>query len=213
MSRLMQERESLNPRTEECLRMHRCWPWFLVLGLVLMFVGLLAISAPHLTAITTLTTVFMCGVLLVCGGVVLIVNAFLARSWRGFFLQLLGGILHIVVGLLMIEHPAVMAAGITLILAAAFMIEGTFRIVSTLLDHFAGWGWVLFNGVVTLLLGILIWRQWPESTEWVIGLFVGLDLLFNGWSWVMLGLLVKSSGSQAAAAPPSDAGSAAAVGS
>lgn len=206
-------RQSLNPRYEECLRLHHCWPWFLVLGAVLMVVGALAISAPYLTALTTLTTVFMCGILLLCGGVVQIVNAFLARSWRGFFLYLLGGILHMVVGLLMVQHPVVAAAGITLLLAALFMVGGAARIIYTLLERFTGWGWVLFNGIVTLLLGILIWQEWPASTEWVIGLFVGIDLLFNGWSWVMLAFLVKDVAPQGAAAHSKDPGSVAAVGS
>ncbi len=190
MSQIAQ-RDSLNPRYEECLRLHRCWLWFLALGIVLMVVGMLAIGSPYLTALTTLTVVFMCGILLMCGGLVQIVNAFLARGWRGFFVHLLVAILHIVVGLLMVRHPVAMAAGVTLVLAAGFMIGGAIRIVSVLIERFTDWGWVLFNGIITLLLGIMIWQQWPESTEWVIGLFVGIDLLFNGWSWVMLGLLVK----------------------
>ncbi len=206
-------RESPNPRYQECRRMQWCWPWFLALGAVLMLVGMLAIGSPYLTALTTLTVVFMCGILLMCGGVVQIVNAFLARSWRGFFVYLLGGIVHIVIGLLMVKHPIAMAAGITLLLAAAFMIGGTIRIVATLVERFTGWGWVLFNGVVTLLLGIMIWQQWPESTEWVIGLFVGIDLLFNGWSWVMLAFLVKDAGARDVAAYPTDAGSMAPTGS
>jgi uncharacterized membrane protein HdeD (DUF308 family) len=210
MSHLAQ-RESLNPRYEECLRLHRCWLWFLLLGIVLMIVGGLAISAPYLTAFTTLTTVVMCGILLMGGGVVQIVNAFLARSWRGFFLHLLGGILHLVIGLLMIRHPVTMAAGITLVLAAGFMIGGAINIAYTLIERFAGWGWVLFNGIITLMLGVMIWQQWPESSEWVIGLFVGIDLLFNGWSWVMLGLLVHGARPQPPSANLSDAGPVAAV--
>jgi uncharacterized membrane protein HdeD (DUF308 family) len=206
-------RESLNPRYQECLRLHHCWLWFLFLGLILMVVGALAISAPHLTAITTLTTVFMCGILLLVAGVVEVVNAFLARSWRGFFVYFLGGVLHFVVGLLMIEHPGVAAAAITLLLAAAFMAGGVGRIVIALLERFSGWGWALLNGAITFALGIMIWRQWPDSTEWVIGLFVGIDLIFNGWSWVMLGLLVRRPGQQASVAPPSGAHSMAAVGS
>jgi len=84
MSQLTQP-DSLNPRYEESLRLHRCWIWFLLLGMVLMIVGVLAISSPYLTEFTTFTTIFICGILLMVGGVVEIVNAFLARSWRGFF--------------------------------------------------------------------------------------------------------------------------------
>jgi len=212
MSQLTQP-DSLNPRYAECLRLHRCWIWFLLLGVVLMIVGVLAISSPYLTEFTTFTVIFICGILLMFGGVVEIVNAFLARSWRGFFVHLLLGILHGVVGLLLIEHPVLAAVAITLLLAAAFIVGGVIRIISALLDRFSGWGWVLFNGTISLLLGILIWRQWPDSADWVIGLFVGIDLLFDGWSWVMLGLLVKGTAPQVQAARPSDAGRMAPAGS
>jgi uncharacterized membrane protein HdeD (DUF308 family) len=146
------------------------------------------------TFVTTLASVMVFGFLLLAGGTVQIVNAFLARSWRGFFVHLLAGTLHLIVGLLMIERPLVAAEGLTLLLAAAFFAGGAIRIVIALLDRFPDWPWVLLNGIVTLLLGIMIWRQWPESAFWVIGLFVGIDLVFSGWSWVMLGLLVQASG-------------------
>jgi uncharacterized membrane protein HdeD (DUF308 family) len=183
----------LNPHYEECLRLHRCWAWFLVLGILLMLVGLVAISS---TVVATLASVWVFGFLLLAGGTVQVVNAFLARSWRGFFVHLLAGTLQLIVGMFMIDEPFVAAEGLTLLLAAAFLAGGLIRIVITLLDRFPGWPWVLLNGVVTLALGILIWRQWPASSLWVVGLFVGIDLLFSGWSWVMLGLMVKGTGPQ-----------------
>jgi len=211
MSQLTQP-DSLNPRYEESLRLRRYWGWFLLLGVVLMILGVAAISSPYLTELTTFTTVFMCGILLMCGGVVQIVDAFLAQSWRGFFVHMMVGILHGVVGLLMVSHPVVLAAGITLVLAAGFLVAGAAQIVMAMIQRFSGWGWTLFNGAIALLLGILIWRQWPESTEWVIGLFVGIDLLFTGWSWVALGLIVKDVAPQVPATRPSDAGRVAAAG-
>src|SRR5262249_59506570 len=126
------------------------------------------------------------------GGVVQIVNAFRGRSWGGFFLHLLAGVLHLVVGLLMIERPLRAAEILTFMLAVSFLIAGSIRIIVVLTERFSAWPWVLINGIVTLLLGIAIWRQWPESSYWVIGLFVGIDLIFNGWSWVMLGLAVQA---------------------
>jgi uncharacterized membrane protein HdeD (DUF308 family) len=146
--------------------------------------------------IATLTTLLVIGSLLLAGGVVQIVNAFLAHTWRGFFLYLLGGLLHLVLGGLMIEHPERTAELLTLMLAVAFLAGGSFRVVAALATRFSGWGWVALNGAVTLALGVAIWRQWPEASYWVIGLFVGIDLIFNGWSWVMLGLIVKAAGSR-----------------
>ena len=79
----------------------------------------------------------------------------------------------------------------TLIIAIFLIISGIFRIVSALSERFTGWGWVLLNGGVSLLLGLLIYKQWPLSGLWVIGLFVGIDLIFNGWAWIMLSLAMR----------------------
>jgi uncharacterized membrane protein HdeD (DUF308 family) len=179
-----------NPRFEERLRLQHCWIWFLALGIALILVGLAAVGAPWLF---TLTTVLVFGILLLVGGVVQIVNAVLARSWRGFFLHLLAGVLHLIVGGLMVDRPERAAEALTLMLAVAFLLAGSIRIIYVLIERFSGWEWVLLNGIITLLLGLMIWRQWPESSLWVIGLFVGIDLIFNGWSWVMLALIVKES--------------------
>jgi uncharacterized membrane protein HdeD (DUF308 family) len=194
---LLPRPDSLNPNYEECLRLHHCWGWFLGLGIVMMIVGGLAIGA---ACIATLATVLLFGWLLVVGGVVQVVNAFLARCWRGFAAHLLVGLLQLIVGGIMVSEPLRAAAALTLILAVCFMVGGLLRIAVAVLERFADWGWVLLNGLITWILGIAIWREWPESSLWVIGLFVGIDLLFNGWSWVMLGLMVKS----LTAAPPAE---------
>jgi uncharacterized membrane protein HdeD (DUF308 family) len=163
--------------------------WLLILGAALIVVGLAAIGSAF---IATLATVIVFGTLLLVGGIVQIINAIWAARWRGFWLHLLAGILYLILGFLLIQHPIAAAAGFTLVLAAAFMIGGIFRIVTAVMERFHGWGWVLANGIVTLILGVLIWRQWPESALWVIGLFVGIDMLFAGWSWVMTALAVRT---------------------
>jgi uncharacterized membrane protein HdeD (DUF308 family) len=167
-------------------------------------VGALAIAAAF---ITTLTSVAVFGILLLGGGVIQLGNAFLARTWKGFFIHLFAGLLYLVVGGLMVEHPIEAAEGLTLMLAAVFLIGGATRVIFALIHSFAGRGWVLVNGFISVLLGISIWRQWPESSLWVIGLFIGIDLVFNGWLWVMLGLAVKApapeSGHAEAQAPSS----------
>jgi uncharacterized membrane protein HdeD (DUF308 family) len=165
------------------------WFWLLVLGIVLVVVGFIAIGSSF---IATLTTVIVLGILFLVGGVVDIATAFWAHCWRGFWLQLLGGILYLVLGFLFVQHPLATAVGFTLVLAAAFIVGGLFRIISALVDHFHGWGWVLLNGVVTLVLGIMIWREWPDSGLWVVGLFVGIDMVFAGFSWIMMALAAHS---------------------
>jgi uncharacterized membrane protein HdeD (DUF308 family) len=107
-------------------------------------------------------------------------------------MHLLAGILYVVSGFLMVQHPRPAAAIFTLMLAAAFFVGGLFRIIVALSERFYGWVWVLLNGVVTLVLGILIWRGWPETKYWVIGLFVGIDMLLDGWSLVITALTIRS---------------------
>jgi uncharacterized membrane protein HdeD (DUF308 family) len=181
--------KAMNPNDEECRRLRDYWLWFLILGVAIMMVGLAAISAPFLF---TLTSVYVFGIMLLVGGIVQIVNAFLARSWQAFFVHVLIGVLNFVVGALMIEHPLQAILFFTLLLAVSFFVGGIARLIYGALNSFPGRGWVLLNGFITAVLGVMIWRQWPESSLWVIGLFLGIDLVFSGWSWVMLGFLVKN---------------------
>jgi uncharacterized membrane protein HdeD (DUF308 family) len=190
---LLPENNSSNPKYDDSLRLQDYWAWFFALGTAIMVLGFLAIGAAF---ITTFTTILVFGILMMGGGVVQLVNACLGRSWRAFFLHLLSGVLYLIVGGLMIERPIGFAVAITLILAVAFLASGTLRILLALIERFPGWGWVLANGIITLMLGIAIWRRWPEDSLWVIGLFVGIELVFNGLSWVMFGLLVKAPGPQ-----------------
>jgi uncharacterized membrane protein HdeD (DUF308 family) len=169
--------------------LRRNWGWFVVLGIALVLVGLIAISA---TFITALAVVWVLGVLLLVGGILEVVNAVQARGWRGVVLHLLTAILYLIVGVFLVRHTGAGVAALTLFLAVALLIGGAFRIVMALLERFPGWGWVLLNGVISFILGLLIWQGWPESKEWVIGLFFGIEMLFSGWSWVMLGVAVRS---------------------
>jgi uncharacterized membrane protein HdeD (DUF308 family) len=164
------------------------WFWFVTLGIALIIVGFVAIGVP---VFMTLVGMTLFGILLLLGAGVEVASAFFARGWRGVLLHLLAAILYFIVGLLMLTRPLEGAAIITLLLAVFFLVGGLARIVFVLVERFHGWPWGLLNGVITFLLGILIWAQWPGSSLWVIGLFIGLELLFNGLSWVMVGLAVR----------------------
>jgi uncharacterized membrane protein HdeD (DUF308 family) len=165
------------------------WFWLLLLGILLIVVGLVAIA--H-SVLATLASVIFLGTLFLVGGGMEIANAFWARRWRGFWLHLLAGILYVVLGFFLVQQPLEMAVAFTLVIAATFFIGGIFRMVFALIERFQGWVWVLLNGVITLVLGIMIWRRWPEASYWVIGLFVGVDLVFDGWSWVVTAVTVRS---------------------
>lgn len=166
------------------------WGWFLILGIVLIVLGTIALGSALLM---TLASVFFFGWILIVGGVIEVVHAFWReKKWGGFLLDLLTGVLYVVVGWMMVSNPGESALLLTLIIAMFLIFEGVFRIVAAITVRYPHWGWVLLNGAISLLLGVLIWRQWPYSGLWVIGLFVGIEMLFNGWSLVMLSLTARN---------------------
>jgi uncharacterized membrane protein HdeD (DUF308 family) len=165
------------------------WVWILVLGIILVITGTVAVSAP---LVATLATALVIGSLVLLAGVAQLVGTFWTRDWSGFFLSLLMGILYVVLGVMILRAPVQAELALTLLLACVLMVGGLFRIIGSLMYKFPHWGWVLAGGVINLLLGILIWQQWPEAALWVIGLFVGIDLIFTGWTWVMLSLAIKN---------------------
>jgi uncharacterized membrane protein HdeD (DUF308 family) len=140
----------------------------------------------------TVFSMLLLGWLLIGGGVLEAVHAFGCKRWGGFFIDLLTGLLYVVVGFMILANPGVTAVALTLVIALFLMFGGVFRIVVSLFVRFHHWGWVLLHGVVSLLLGIGVWRQWPLSGLWVIGLFVGIEMILSGWSLVMLGIAAKS---------------------
>lgn len=171
------------------LRAH--WWWFLLLGILLAVCGSIALIFPAVTVITSFAVVVVLGVMLMIAGVATIVAAFWAGRWSGLLVQLLIGILYLVAGLTMADAPGPSAAILTLFLASLFIVAGAFRTAAALVIRFPHWGWTLLNGVITLLLGIVIYRHFPEAALWVIGVLVGVDLVFQGWSWIMLATAIR----------------------
>ena len=165
------------------------WLWFVLLGVALIVLGFIALGSV-LTA--TLATALAIGALLVVGGVAETVGAFWSRGWSGIFLHLLSGVLSIVVGVLFLRAPVGVLVILTLLLACLLMVNGIFKVVAALSYRFAGWGWPLVSGVIDLILGVMIWLEWPASALWVIGLFVGISLLFRGANWIGLGLALRA---------------------
>lgn len=161
------------------------WGWFLAFGLLLTILGGMVIQTSF---VATVFSVMLFGVMLTCAGIVQIVQSFLARKWSGLFLFLLLGILYIVSGIFCAVKPAVAAVTLTFWFAAFCLISGLFRMLSSLIVRFRQWGWIFFNGLVTSILGAIIYADWPISGLWVIGLFIGIDMVLSGWSWILLSL-------------------------
>ena len=177
-----------DPIADELRQIGNRWGHFLALGIILIILGTLAIMFSFIASLAVALTF---GILLAVGGVVQIVTSFWASRWGGFFLGLVLGLLYLVAGIFMVRHPISAIEAITLVMAFAYMVGGIMRIAFGATHRVVGAGWVLVNGIISLVLGIWIWVMWPWKTLWVPGLFVGIDLLFLGWSWVMLGAAVK----------------------
>jgi uncharacterized membrane protein HdeD (DUF308 family) len=164
-----------------------------IVGVALAIVGLLALGAP-LWAGTTVT--LLVGCLVLAAGVGQCVFAFEARSFgRGALSFLLGG-LTVVCGVVMVAHPLLNLAFLTLALAAWFMVTGVFEAIYALaLRPLRGWAWTLTGAALSVLLGIMIWQQWPLSGPWAIGILIGIKMLFLGVTMVLLGSAARAAAS------------------
>ena len=165
------------------------WMWFVVLGVALIVLGFIALGSPWIAALATAVVI---GALMLIGGVSETIGAFWCRGWSGFFFHLLSGVFSIVVGALFLRAPVDALLALTLVLSCFLMVGGLFKIIATLSYRFAAWGWPLLSGLIDFILGVMIWQEWPASALWVIGLFVGISLLFRGFNWIGLGLSLRS---------------------
>jgi len=140
----------------------------------------------------TIGTALVLGWLLVISGVIELIHAFRVRRWGGLFLHLIGGLLGVFVGFLIVTHPVAGAVAWTLLLASFFTVIGLFRLIAAISLKFPNWGWAVFDGIITLALGIMLWLQWPSSGLWFLGLAVGVSLLLRGWSYIMFAIAMHS---------------------
>jgi uncharacterized membrane protein HdeD (DUF308 family) len=163
------------------------WGWFLGLGILLMLLGAVCIIG-DVTA--TFATVLFFGWLLLISGIVALVQAFSTRNWSGFFLHLLSALFRGFTGYLLVRYPLAGAASLTLILASFFVVTGIFRAIGAGALKFPRWGWAVFSGIVSIVLGIVLLAQMPVSSIWFIGFAIGVDLIFDGASLIGFGTAI-----------------------
>ena len=163
--------------------------WFLVLGISLVILGTLAII---FSFYSTIFSIVYLGTFLGIIGIFEIIQSFKLSRWSSFFLHLFLGVLYIVGGIFIVYNPLVNALTLTLLLAIFFVISGILKIIFSFAQKTPHKGWLALNGILTLILGALIWAQWPFSGLWVIGTLVGIDTLFTGWTWIMLSIAAKN---------------------
>jgi uncharacterized membrane protein HdeD (DUF308 family) len=167
------------------------WRGVVWMGIILVLLGIGALVAAKFL---TLATMVFLGALLIFVGLLQVIQAYVYRKWGGFFVDLLAGILYLVIGFLIVANPRATAEALTLLIAMFLIFGGLFRIAVAVMIRFHNAAWLVLHGTINVILGLMIWQQWPLAGDWLIGLFIGLDLIFNGWSLIMLGLAAKKLG-------------------
>ena len=181
-SRTLEERSGLGPLRAKS-------GWIIALGVVYIIAGIIALGS---MLAATVVSVFVVGIMMVIAGVAEVINAFHIKTWGKFMLWLLLGALYIVAGFLAFENPLLAAAVLTLFLGVSLIVSGIIRVVLAFgMQRTMPWIWVLLSGIITALLGLIIVAHWPVSSLYVLGLFLGIDLVIAGAGWVGIGFGLK----------------------
>ncbi len=181
MSDLTASNDRSRPRTG--------WRWFVALGIAQLVLGIIAWF--DVIAFTIAGVIFI-GALLLVAGVFQIIHAFMDREWVAFVLHLLVGVLYVIGGFLLMAEPLEGSVVITILVAAALTIGGILRIVIAVQHrHMPGWGLLLAGGVISLLIGLMLYLTLPWSGLWVVGTLIAVELIVHGVSWVQFGLALR----------------------
>ena len=159
-------------------------------AILLIIVGFFALALPFEAGVAIAIAV---AILVIVAGVVHLVGTFAARTTGGFFWRLLVGCAYLVAGVYLLLNPKLSLVSLTLALAVLFFVEGIFHIVTYFqVRSVPGAGWLLFDGIVTLILAVMIWRSWPASAVWALGTIVGINLLMSGFTRLMYSRAVRA---------------------
>ncbi|CAM3844726.1 HdeD family acid-resistance protein [Bordetella tumulicola] len=174
-------------KTLNALRAH--WGWFVAIGIALVVLGVVALV--HVFAATLVSVIFI-GTLMLIGAVGQLIQAWRVKHWSGFVIWSLSGLLYGAAGVVAVTNPVAGAAMLTLLLGATLIAAGAFRLW-VWFNHRSqqGWRWLALSGVLTFAIGILIAAGWPANSLTILGLLLGFDLLFQGWSLLFAGLALR----------------------
>jgi uncharacterized membrane protein HdeD (DUF308 family) len=162
------------------------WGWIVALGVVYVIAGFIALGS---VAMATVASVLVVGIMMIIAGVAELFNAFQIKSWGKFLIWGLLGLLYIVAGFVTFENPLFAAVLLTLVLGASLVASGIVRIFLAFnMKREMPWVLVALSGAITLLLGLLILARWPVNSVYILGLFLGIDLIMAGAGWIGLGL-------------------------
>jgi uncharacterized membrane protein HdeD (DUF308 family) len=162
--------------------------WIVLAGIAMLVTGAAALI--YDVSATTVSVIAF-GWLLMLAGITQIVHAFQVRSWSGFFLYLLDGIIRTAVGMMIVLYPGAGSEALTLLLSLYFIVGGMFKTFGSIVLMFPSWGWSVASGLVSVALGVILAAQWPSSSVWFIGFAVGVDLILYGWALLMFAAAVQ----------------------
>ena len=165
------------------------WGWMLALGILFIVGGVFAFATPFLAGIVVATIV---GVIIALTGIAQIIQAWRMQSWGGFAWQLIIGVVLLVGGVSIYLNPVSGLITLTLLAAVMFVVKGIFQLVLGFrLRPHDGWGWIVASGVIAVIVGVLIYIQWPMSSGYALGTLAGISLAFTGWSYVAIALAAR----------------------
>ena len=166
------------------------WGWIVALGVIFMLAGVIALGS---VVVATASAVLIVGIMMIMAGVAEIFAAFRVKDWgKAIFWGLLGA-LYVAAGIIAINNPFAAATILTLFLGIALIAGGVVRMFLAWHMREAGkpWGWIVVSGIISILLGAMIIAKWPYSSFYVLGIFLGIDLIFIGSSWLTIGLALR----------------------
>ena len=182
--------DSANINDEVFGELKKNWAWMLSLGIVMVMLGVIGLG---MTVLFNEIVVMYFGFLLLFGSGVQLMQAFRAEAWKGRVWHVLIALVYIVGGIIAVTEPVIAGMTLALLIAWTLIVIGVLRLVMALqMRGAAGWLWTLLGGVLSVVLGVMIINEWPQSGLWVIGLFVAIEILFAGWSQIMIALAAKN---------------------
>lgn len=182
--------DSANINDEVFGELTKNWAWMLSLGIFMVILGAIGLG---MTVVFNEIVVMYFGFLLLFGSGVQLMQAFRAEAWKGRFWHILIALVYLVGGIIAVTDPVIAGLTLALLIAWTLIVIGLLRLVMAFqIRGTDGWFWILLGGVLSVALGIMIMNEWPQSGLWVIGLFVAIEMLFAGWSQIMIGLAAKN---------------------
>ena len=165
--------------------------WFIVIGIILIVLGCLALGYQF---IATVFSVYFIGSLIFIAGIIQVIHSFNIKGLGQTALWAIMGILYIFIGLMSFFQPIAVSSALTLLISLLLTIRGFTQIFAAMSNrNLPRWGWIIFSGIINIILGLMLMAGWPYDSIWVLGMFLGIDLVFQGFAYITIGSALKNS--------------------